>query len=353
MSMTVGEIASLVGGALAGDPQRAISMIARLENARSDELAFFASPKFQKYLPQSGAGAVLVPESFEDKLMEGNSAPALIRVKDPYQSFLLAAKYLVPEPEPFWEGVHPTAVVHQQASVHPSAWLGPYAVIDEGAIVDEGAKIGSFVSVGRGARVGRHTRLYPNVTVYHGCLIGERCIIHSGAIIGSDGFGFIPKPDGSRSKVPQMGIVRLEDDVEIGANTTIDRATIGETVIQKGAKLDNLIQIGHNVVVEENVVIAALSGIAGSSRIGKNSMLGGNVGIADHVELAPNTVVMAKSGVPKSVKEPGQMLFGYPAREARRSQRIEAVMRSLPEMALEVARLRQEVEELKKRLNEG
>jgi UDP-3-O-[3-hydroxymyristoyl] glucosamine N-acyltransferase len=202
------------------------------------------------------------------------------------------------------------------------------------------------------ATVGNGCLLYPNVTVYHQCIIGNSCILHSGAVIGSDGFGFAPQADGTYEKIPQMGIVVLDDDVEIGANTTIDRATMGETHICRGVKIDNLVQIAHNVVIGDHTVIAAQTGISGSTKIGKHCMLAGQVGIAGHIEIADRTVIMAQSGIHATITEPGKSFFGYPADDARKAQRAYIALKMLPEMIREFTALKKKVSDLEQQLLE-
>ncbi len=200
--------------------------------------------------------------------------------------------------------------------------------------------------------VGSECALYPNVVIYHQCQVGNRVTLHTGAVIGSDGFGFAPKTDGTYEKIPQLGIVVIEDDVEIGANTTIDRATMGDTHIHRGVKIDNLVQIAHNVVIGENTVIAAQTGISGSTKIGKNCMLAGQVGIAGHIEIADRTVIMAQSGIPNNIEEPGKTYFGYPADEARKAQRAYIALKMLPDMLREFTALQKKVAELEQKFLE-
>jgi len=288
-----------------------------------------------------------------DQAKTSGRIPALVRVDDPYLAFLKVLKRLTPALDAFPTGVHPTAVVSPAAKIGKNVDLGACVVVGDGAIIGDGTRIAEGCVVGRQAEIGRECLFYPNVTLYHQCRIGNRVTIHSGTVIGSDGFGFAPKPDGTYEKIPQLGIVVVGDDVEIGSNCSIDRATMGETRIERGVKLDNLIQVAHNVVIGENTVIAALSGISGSTKIGKNVMVGGQVGFAGHLEVADKTIIYAQSGIPKSIKEPGKTFFGTPIKERSKAMRIEAVIRSLPELALEVRELRQKVDSLLKKLTKS
>ena len=228
--------------------------------------------------------------------------------------------------------------------------IGAYAVIGENAVIGSNTKIGEGCVIGMQAQIGADCMLYPNVVVYHQCILGNRVILHSGAVIGSDGFGFAPKPDGTYEKIPQLGIVVIEDDVEIGANTTIDRAVMGDTHIHRGVKIDNLVQIAHNVVIGENTVIAAQTGISGSTKIGKQCMIGGQVGLAGHIEIADHTVIMAQSGIHDNIKEPGKSYFGYPADEASKAQRAYIALKMLPDMLREFTALKKKVAEIEQKL---
>jgi UDP-3-O-[3-hydroxymyristoyl] glucosamine N-acyltransferase len=256
----------------------------------------------------------------------------------------------MPPPDPFPSDVHQTAVISKTARIGKGVVLGAFTVIEDEVNIGDGTKIAHNVVVGRGSKIGNDCRIFSNVTIYYGSKIGNRVIIHSGTVVGSDGFGFAPKKDGTYEKIPQLGIVHIEDDVELGANLCIDRATLGETRICKGVKLDNLIQVAHNCYIGENTVMAALSGLAGTTKVGKNVMVGGNVGMAGHLEIADKTVIMAKSGVSKSITEPGKTYFGVPAKEAKRAFRIESMIRSLPELAKQVSDLEKKMKELEAEL---
>ena len=353
--MTIREIAEWLGGDVVGsniDDKPEIDRVAKIEEATPCSLTFLANPKYEKYLGTTNATAVLVSRELDLKKIEGQTSLVCIRVDDPYIAFLKVLKRLTPAVDPFISGIHSTAVIALSAKLGENVSVGAYAVIGENAIVGSNTKIGDGCVIGIQAKVGADCMLYPNVVIYHQCILGNRVVLHSGSVIGSDGFGFAPKSDGSYEKIPQLGIVVIEDDVEIGANTTIDRATIGETHLHRNVKIDNLVQIAHNVVIGENTVIAAQTGISGSTKIGRQCKIAGQVGIAGHIEIADRTVIMAQSGVPNNIEEPGKTFFGYPADEARKAQRAYIATKMLPEMLREFTALKKKVAELEQRLLE-
>ena len=348
--MTAKEIATLFEGEIVGDPNVEIRRVAKIEEAGAGDLTFFANPKYEKYIASTKAAAILVPTKFDTSLLPAGR-PVFIKVADPYVAFLQILKRITPMPDLFPKGIHPTAVVPTSAKLGSGVSLGAHAVLGENVVVGSNTKIGPGCVLGEGSSVGDESVIYPNVTIYHGCQIGNRVILHSGVVVGSDGFGFAPKKDGTYEKFPQLGIVVIEDDVELGANCTIDRATMGQTLLKRGVKLDNMVHIAHNVVVGENTVIAAQSGISGSTKVGKNVMIAGQVGVVGHIEIGDRSILMAQSGVPKST-EPGKVYFGTPAKEHKRALKIEAVIRSLPELAKDVEELKRSLEELRNRLSE-
>jgi len=347
--MTVSEIAAWLDGEVVGNGTIDITRVAKIDEAGPNDLTFLANPKYEKYVALTKASAILVSRQF-DKPTSSEPQLTLIKVDDPYVAFLKVLKRLTPSLDPFPTGIHPTAVVSPTAQIGKEVDLGPYVVIGDGAIIGDGTRLAAGCVVGTKAEVGNECFLYPLVSLYHQCRLGNRVVIHSGTVIGSDGFGFAPKADGTYEKIPQLGIVVIGDDVEIGSNCSIDRATLGETRIERGVKLDNLIQVAHNVVIGENTVIAAQTGISGSTKIGKNVMAGGQVGFAGHVEIADKTVIYAQSGIAKSIAVPGKIYFGTPAKERGIAMRIEAVIRSLPELASDVRHLQHKVDELLKKL---
>ncbi len=350
--MTIREIAEWLQGEPVGPAaslDTAIDRVAKIEEAAPGSLTFLANPKYQKFLGATQASAVLVSRTQD--LPAGASA-VFLRVDDPYLAFLRVLRRLTPEIDPFTHGVHPTAVIAPTATIAPDASVGALAVVGDGAVVGARTKVGHGCVIGPAAVIGDDCRIYPRVTIYQGCRLGHRVVLHAGCVIGADGFGFAPTKDGSYEKIPQLGIVLIEDDVEIGANTTVDRATMGETRIGRGVKIDNLVQVAHNVVIGEHTVIAAQTGISGSTKIGKHCMIAGQVGLAGHIEIADRTILLAQSGIPKSITEPGKTYFGYPAKEARHAQRLEAAIRMLPETMRDLQHLQRIVEELQKKLSE-
>jgi UDP-3-O-[3-hydroxymyristoyl] glucosamine N-acyltransferase len=325
-----------------------IVRVAKIEEAGEGDITFLANPKYTKYLRTTQASAVIVGKTVRQPQDERASRrPFLLRVDDPYVSFLKVLHAFHPPKDTLPPGIHSTAVIDPTATLGPGVRIGPHVVIGGGCVIGEATMLCPGVVLGEGVHVGSNTLLYPNVSVREGCFIGAHVIIHSGVVVGSDGFGFAPKPDGTYEKIPQLGIVVIEDDVEIGANCTLDRATIGETRIKKGTKLDNLIQIAHNVVIGENSVIAAQTGISGSTRIGSNAMIGGQVGITGHLEIADRTKIGAQSGVHRNVTTPGTSLMGYPAMPQRDAMRTMAAMSHLPEAIAAIRELQNTVERLK------
>ncbi len=341
--MKLREIAAMLDAEIAGSGEVEILRVAKIEEARTGDITFIANPKYQKHLTTTNASAVIVAQDLDTG---AGITPALVRVKDPYMAFLKVLQHFHPPVEPLPPGIHPTAVVASNATLGKDVRIGAYVVIGENVQVGDGSIVSHNVVVGDNVVIGNQCIIYPNITIYYGCRIGDRVIIHSGTTVGSDGFGFAPKPGGSYEKIPQLGIVVIEDDVEIGANCTIDRATLGETRICKGAKLDNLIQVAHNVVVGENTVIAAQAGISGSTKLGKSCMIGGQVGLTGHLEIADGTKIGAQSGVHRSIQKPGTTIFGYPAYPQREAFRIQASVTQLPDLLQTVRDLQKRIAQL-------
>jgi UDP-3-O-[3-hydroxymyristoyl] glucosamine N-acyltransferase len=305
VTFTLEQVANTSGGELVGDPSLRITGAASLAEATPGEVSFFANPKYIGLLRKTRASAVFVPADFAESI-----TPAQIRVSNPTKAFEQVVLKFAPKPIQFVPGIHPTAVVD------PSAQLGERVSIQPHAVIEAGTKIGDDTIIGAGSYVGHETTIgsscliYPSVTIRERSRIGSRVIIHSGAVIGADGFGF-EMVDGRQQKIQQLGVVQIDDDVEIGANTTIDRARFGRTWIQQGVKIDNLVQIAHNVVVGKDSVIVAQSGISGSTRVGQRVMMGGQVGIVGHLEIGDGTAIGAQSGISKSTR--GGAWFGSPA----------------------------------------
>lgn len=323
-TFTLGEIAAKTGGILTGDPAVIISDIAELESANSGDIAFVADVRHKSLLDTTGAGAVIVPKN-----MTADRIP-MIAVDNPQKSFFEIAGYLRPQHPPFKNEIHPRAWIGDGCEIHESVSIGPFTVIGPGTRIGAGTIIYSNVFIGEKCEIGENCLFYPQVTVREKCIVGNRVILQPGAVIGSDGFGY--GKEGERYvKLAQTGRVVLEDDVEIGANSTVDRAAIHETRIGKGTKLDNLVHVAHNCRVGRNGLMAALVGVAGSTTIGDNVILAGQVGIVDHVSIADNVILAAGAGASKSITEPG-IYWGRPAKPIRLMRKIEVLMRKLPEL---------------------
>lgn len=329
MEFTVNQIAGLINGKVEGDGNIRIKTVAKIQEGTPDAIAFLANLKYENFIYTTNAGAVLIADDFVPK--EPIKA-TLIRVADPYAAFgILLAEYqkLMSASR---SGIENNAFVHHSAQIGDNAYVAAFAYISENVVIGKNAKIYPHVFIGENTKIGDDVVIYSGAKIYADTVIGNRCIIHSGAVIGSDGFGFAPQPDGSYKAIPQVGNVILEDDVCIGANTTIDCATMGSTVIESGVKLDNLIQVAHNVRIGKNTVIAALTGISGSTEIGKNCIIAGQVGIVGHVKIADRTTIGAQAGVSKGVAEEGTTILGAPATDIREMKKQFIMIRKLPEL---------------------
>ena len=343
MEFTAEMIAGFLGGDVLGDKNASVHTVSSIEEGKAGSLAYLTNPKYEPYLYTTQASIVLVDRSFEPSQPV---AATLVKVDDAAACVLrLLEMYNAAKPRR--QGTSPRAAVSEQASVGEECYIGDFAVVEEGVRIGKGCQIYPQVYLGRGVTVGDNTTLYPGVKIYEGCTVGARCILHAGAVIGADGFGFMPNAEGGFDKIPQLGNVIIEDDVEIGANTCIDRAKTDSTVIRRGVKLDNLIQIGHNVQIGENTVSSAQTGIAGTSRVGRNCFLAGQVGIADHVTIGDRVKVGSKSGIDKNVGD-DEIRFGYPALPGMQYHRSSAIFKNLPELARRVAELEKQINELKK-----
>lgn len=336
-SFTLQEIAALSGGELIGDPAKKITGLASLAEAVEGEVAFFAASKYLPLLRETRASAVFVPLDFQ----EGIRA-AQIRVGNPSKAFEQVVLKLAPPPVRFPAGVHPTAIVAEDVKLGEGVSVQAHAVIEAGASIGDRSVIGANSYVGHETQMGVDCIIYPLAMIRERCRIGARVLIHSGAVIGADGFGF-EVVDGRHQKVPQVGIVQIDDDVEIGANTTIDRARFGRTWIQEGAKIDNLVQIAHNVVVGKHSIIVGQAGIAGSSRLGSYVMVGGQAGITGHVEIGDRTSIGAKTGVSKNIPAESGIWWGIPAVPIRKAQEQLAWIRRLGQLLERVKALEEKL----------
>lgn len=349
MNLRISQIAELIQADIEGNAQEEIRSLAKIETAQQGELTFLGNPKYEPFLYSTQASAIIVDRDFEA------SQPVrctLLRVDNPYEAFtflLSHANQRYSQQESDAEGL---AYISKKAQIGKNVSIGAFAYIAAGAVIGDEVQIYPGCYIGPEVEIGDHTVLYPRVSVYHACKIGSSCIIHAGAVIGSDGFGFLPKADGSFQKVPQTGNVIIEDQVEIGANSCIDRATLGSTVIKAGAKLDNLVQLAHNVEIGSHTAIAAQAGIAGSTKLGPHCMIGGQAGLVGHLEIAPQTKIDAQSGVNRSIKQSGQAFRGSPIQPYRNQLKSEVLFRKLADMAQQIHHLEQEMSRLKTSRNQ-
>ncbi len=343
MQFTAAQIAMMINGKVEGNADAAVGSFGKIEEAQAGQLSFLANPKYEEYLYSTRASIIIINEAQELKQPIGAT---LIRVPDAYSAFAtLLDKYQQIQRQQL-SGIQQPVYIAATAKTGDNVFIGAFAYLGENVILGNGVKVYPNVFLGDNVTVGDHTILHPGVRVYHDCVIGKHVTIHAGTVIGSDGFGFAPQADGSLKKVPQIGNVIIEDHVEIGANATIDRATIGSTLIKSGAKLDNLLQIAHNVEVGNNSVIAAQTGISGSTKVGKNVMIGGQVGIVGHLKIADGAKINAQSGVSKSIKTPNTAVTGSPAFEYTAALRSQVASRNLPELEKRVAELEKLLKEL-------
>ncbi|MBP5515761.1 MAG: UDP-3-O-(3-hydroxymyristoyl)glucosamine N-acyltransferase [Bacteroidales bacterium] len=338
MKFNIKQIASLLGGTIEGDDNLEIWKLCKIEEGETGGLSFLANAKYTNYIYETNASAVIVSNDF---VPEHPVKTTLLRVADPYLAFANLLK-AYNEIQLNKKGVDPLAFVSTSATIGKDCYIGPFAFIGENAKIGDNAKIYPHTYVGDNVQVGDNTTLFAGVRLYHSVVVGSRCILHAGAVIGADGFGFAPTADGSYQKIDQIGNVVIEDDVEIGANTTIDRATLGSTVIHKGVKIDNLCQIAHNVVVGQNTAMASQSGIAGSGKVGKHCIIAGQVGIVGHIEVGDNVTIAAQSGVTRSFPS-NVTILGSPATDANKQRKTYIYERNLEQ-------LYKRVDELEKKL---
>ncbi|MBM2839611.1 MAG: UDP-3-O-acylglucosamine N-acyltransferase [Bacteroidetes bacterium] len=346
--MKLHDIAVLLHAEIVGDDGVEIRRVTKIEEAVEGDISFIANPKYTKFLSTTRASAVIVGRKLSVETGAATSLPVLLRVDDPYASFLKVLVTFNPPKDPLPPGIHPAAIIAPSAQLGDGVRIGAHVVIGEHCTIGDKTMISHGTVIGDGVRIGSSSLLYANVTVREGCMIGSRVILQPGVVVGGDGFGFAPRQDGTYEKIPQLGIVVIEDDVEIGANTTIDRATLGETRIKRGVKLDNLIMVAHNVVIGENTVSAAQAGISGSTKIGKNVMIGGQVGITGHLEIADQTKLGAQSGVHHSIHQEGKTFFGSPSYPQREAFRIQGAVTQLPDLLNTVREMKQRIEVLEK-----
>lgn len=343
MQFTAAQIATIINGKVEGDPNAAVSSFGKIEEAQSGQLSFLANPKYEDYLYSTSASVIIINTTQE---LKKPVSATLIKVDDAYVAFATLLETYQKLQAQQLTGIQQPVYIDATAKMGDQVYVGAFAYIGEKVVVGNGVKIYPNVYIGNHTTIGENSIIHPGVKIYHHTIIGKNVTIHAGTVIGSDGFGFAPQADGSYKKVPQMGNVIIEDNVEIGANTTIDRATIGSTVIKAGAKLDNLLQIAHNVEVGNNSVIAAQAGISGSTKIGNNVMIGGQAGIVGHIQIADGSKINAQSGVSKSIKTPNTAVTGSPAFDYTAALRSQAVARNLPELEQRIKALEKMLQEL-------
>jgi UDP-3-O-[3-hydroxymyristoyl] glucosamine N-acyltransferase len=345
VSYALEELAQLVGGEIVGAADIEITGVAGIKEAREGEITFLANSKYEPYLATTRASAVIADR-------EDGSPKPIIKVSNPYLAFLkVMSLFSEDRPERLQKGVHSTAIVSKSAKIAADVSIGAYCFMGEDAVLGARTTILPLVCILDGVKIGEDCLIYPHVTVRENCIIGNRVILHSGAVIGSDGFGYAKDGDVNR-KIPQIGIVQIEDDVEIGANAAIDRATTDVTLIKRGAKIDNLVQIAHNVVVGEDSILAAQVGVSGSTQLGRNVVLAGQAGLVGHIHIGDNAMVGAQGGVTKSVPA-NTRVSGYPAREHGSARKIYALIARLPELFRDLRRLATRVEALEKGTKSG
>lgn len=345
MQFTAAQIATMIGGKTEGNADTAVASFGKIEEAKAGQLSFLANPKYEEHLYSTGASVIIINDTQE---LKQPVEATLIRVPDAYSAFAtLLDKYQQLKTQQL-TGVQQPSYVHATAKTGDNVFIGAFAYLGEETVVGNGTKIFPGVYLGNNVTIGENSIIHAGVKIYNDCVVGSNVIIHAGTVIGSDGFGYAPQPDGNFKKVPQIGNVVIEDHVEIGANTTIDRATIGSTIIKSGAKLDNLLQIAHNVEVGNSTVIAAQAGVSGSTKIGNNVLIGGQVGIVGHIQIGDGAKINAQSGVSKSLAA-GKSVTGSPAFDYTSALRSQAATRNLPNLEKRVKELEQMVKELKEK----
>ena len=341
MEFTARQIAEMIDGRVEGNENAAVNSFAKIEEGREGAISFLSNPKYTHYLYDTRSTIVLVNEGLE---LERPVSATLIRVKNAYEAVARLLQFY-DSMKPRKTGVDPLASVSPSATIGKDVYIGAFACIGDGVVIGDGCQVYPHVVIGDGVKLGESCLLYPHVTIYQGCRLGSHVTIHAGSVIGADGFGFAPNTEGY-NKIPQIGIVVIEDNVEIGANTCVDRSTMGQTVIHKGVKLDNLIQVAHNCEIGENTVMSAQVGMAGSTKIGAWCMVGGQAGFAGHIHVADKTFVGAQCGVISDTKGNGEELIGSPAMNPREFFKAVAYWKRMGDMSKELRELKKKVEEL-------
>ena len=346
MEFSAKQIAEFIHGVIVGDENATVHTFAKIEEGVPGAISFLSNPKYTHYIYETKSTIVLVNKDFEP---ERPVNATLIKVDNAYESVAkLLTLYEMSKPKK--TGIHPLACIDPTAKIGKDVYIDAFAYVGANAVIGDGVALHPHATVCENAVIGENSILYPNVTVYHDCRVGKRCILHAGSVVGADGFGFAPSPEGYE-KIPQIGIAMLEDDVEIGANTCVDRATMGATIVHKGVKLDNLIQIAHNVEVGSHTVMASQVGIAGSTKVGEWCMFGVQVGLAGHIRVGNHVNIGAQSGIPGTVKGDNLTIMGSPAIDAKQFFKSSVIYKKLPDMYQTLNRMEKEIEELKKQLN--
>ena len=349
MQFTATQIAQFIQGKVEGDANAIVTNFAKIEEAKQGDLCFLANPKYTDYIYTTQASVAIVNESLE---LKQAVTPTLIRVQEAYASFAVLLQYYesMMKQSKQKTGIDQPSYIAASANIGQHVYIGAFVYIGENVEIGDNAKIYPNTVIGDGSKIGNDTILYAGIKVYHDCVIGNRCVLHAGVVVGADGFGFA-KSNGVYNKIPQIGNVVIEDDVEIGANTCLDRATMGSTFVRKGVKLDNLIQVAHNVEVGANTVVAGLSALGGSTKIGSEVMIGAQAGLAGHITIANNAMINAQSGVSKSIIQEGGAVTGSPAADFKGMMRSQAVIKNLPTLQARVNELERELEKIKQLLN--
>lgn len=347
MEFSAAQIAQIIGGTVEGNAATTVSSFGKIEEAVAGQLAFLANPKYEEYLYNTKASVIIINDT---QVLKEPIQATLIKVADAYSAFAALLEQYQKMQSQQMVGIQEPVYIDPTAKKGTDIFIGAFAYIGQNAQIGNNTKIYPNAFIGNNVSIGNNTIIHPGVKIYHDCVIGNNVVIHAGTVIGGDGFGFAPQADGSFKKVPQTGNVIIEDNVEIGSNATIDRATIGSTIIKSGAKLDNLLQIAHNVEVGNNSVIAAQTGVSGSTKIGNNVMIGGQVGIVGHIQIADGTKINAQSGVSKSIKTPNSAVTGSPAFDYTAALRSQALSRNLPEMEKRIKALENEIKLLMQKL---
>jgi UDP-3-O-[3-hydroxymyristoyl] glucosamine N-acyltransferase len=344
MKFTAQQLADVLGGTIEGNAEAAVSKLSKIEEGDADSLTFLANPAYTQYIYQSKAAIAIVNRDFVPEQPIGMT---LIRVDNAYTAFATLLE-MYNHIKLNKTGISEKAEVSASAKTGSNVYIGAQAFVGENVVIGNHVKIYPLCYIGDNVQIGDNTTLYASVSVYSDCVIGSNCMLHSGVVLGGDGFGFTQQPDLSHKKIAQIGNVVIEDDVEIGANTTIDRATLGSTIIRRGCKLDNLIMIAHNVEVGEYSVIVSQTGIAGSTKIGRNCLIGGQVGIVGHITIADNVKIQAQSGIPASITQDGAIVQGAPAFNIKEYLRSYVHFKNLPKLSSRIDELEKELERLKK-----